>query len=137
MCRTATPLPSVFSLQFAMPCLQPRLKRRFVETPFSFDDDAGLHSLLAACCLSAQRADIVATERAVVEKQLVAFLAGCKPHAPAIVRQKLPVLARKLESILFQAAATREEYLDSSTLMHRLSAIRQVRQTKRRRVLAC
>ncbi|KDO35137.1 hypothetical protein SPRG_01204 [Saprolegnia parasitica CBS 223.65] len=135
MCRTATPLASVFSLQFAM--LQSRLKRRFVETPFSLDDDAGLHSLLAACCLSAQRADIVATERAVVEKQLVAFLAGCKPHAPAIVRQKLPVLARKLESILFQAATTREEYLDSSTLMHRLSAIRQVRQAKRRRVLAC
>ncbi|OQR93334.1 hypothetical protein ACHHYP_02655 [Achlya hypogyna] len=118
-----------------MPCVQAApvcLKRRFVETPF-LEDDSGLGHLLAACCLSSRRTDIFPTERALVEKELVAFLHRCKPHAPLVVRQKLPQLARKLENVLFSAAASREEYLDRSTFMHRLTAIRQVRAAKRRR----
>ncbi|OQR97513.1 hypothetical protein THRCLA_21926 [Thraustotheca clavata] len=120
-----------------MTCVQPCLKRRYVD--YYDEDDQGLAVLLAACCLtqtfSRQNDDIHPKERASVQEQLIAFLNQCKPHAPHGMRQKLPTLARKLEIILFQAASTKEEYLDSSTFMMRLKAIGQLRQTKRRRVV--
>jgi len=87
-----------------------------------------LASMFAALELTQDRTsrakDYVQPEdRILLKEQLVLYLQSLRPNAPELAMQKLPMLAAKLECILFCIASTREEYMDMSTLKNRLMSI--------------
>ncbi|KAF0698826.1 Aste57867_10575 [Aphanomyces stellatus] len=66
-------------------------------------------------------------DRRRVQTRIVHLLLARRPDAPPRLRRKLPMLAAKIETILFQCATTRDDFMNPSTLMFRVAQVHTIR----------
>ncbi|DAZ92958.1 TPA: LOW QUALITY PROTEIN: hypothetical protein N0F65_012999 [Lagenidium giganteum] len=71
------------------------------------------------------RDQVASSVREGLRGKIAALLRSMKPNAPAKVLEKLPGMAHRMEESLLQFAPNEHEYMDQTTLRHRLSLIQQ------------
>ncbi|CAK4084272.1 unnamed protein product [Aphanomyces euteiches] len=123
-------------LKTTLPPLAPTvqtLKRSYADTIRHSIDD--ITSLLLTTQLKEEQGVLAekvhVSDRDSVQKKLVAVLIAARPNTPVHMRMQLPLLAKKLDSILLRLAKTKAEYMDPSTLLGRLQEVRTMRQAKK------